>query len=824
MQLSPETAKAQGARPKGGSLPPPAREIITLDVAGMKCAGCVKAVERQLTQHPGVVSASVNLATEVARVECEAGSVDPADLAKRLTSTGFPTEVRHSGRLNSTGSTSRADRHQQEIQQQLWRLAIAGALIILSGIGHLGQLTGGEIPLLSNIWFHSGLATAALLGPGRTILVSGGLSLWRNAPNMNTLVGLGALSSYLASCAALLFPTLQWECFFDEPVMMLGFILLGRTAEQLARRRAAAALETLIALQPATARLVPNPAKNSSAEGVEIPVADVRVGEWLRVLPGEKIPVDGEVVAGSTAVDESALTGESVPVFKQPGAQVAAGTLNKSGAIVLRATRTGEETTIAQIVALVEEAQTRKAPVQLLADTVAGYFTYGVIAAAALTFLFWYFAGTHLWPDVLAPGGAMPASAPASHSHLLSGGVAAAAGHTSPLLLSLKLAIAVSVIACPCALGLATPTAIMVGTGIGAERGLLIRGGDILEQVFRVNTVVFDKTGTLTAGQPEVTDCLPVAGTPPFLGQARGPAPTGWERAENSQNHLLQLAATVESGTRHPLAVAIVREASRRGLSGLPAEDFHTEPGLGATARAGGVQVVLGSADWLAQLGIPVSTQTAERAQQLASQGKTVVYVAVGGELAGLIACADTLRSDALATVEKLRQMGLRVMLLTGDRPEAARSIAQSLGLAAEDVIAGVRPEGKAAAIAGLQSRGQRVAMVGDGINDAPALAIADAGIALHSGTGVAVETAGIVLVRDRLMDVVESIQLSRRTFIKIRQNLFWAFAYNSLGIPLAAGALLPAFGIALSPAAAGALMAFSSVSVVTNSLLLRRQ
>ncbi len=817
MQLSPETAAAQGAPANAGSKAAPAREILTLDVAGMKCAGCVKAVERQLTQHPGVVSASVNLATEVARVECEAGSVDPADLAKRLTSTGFPTQQRHSGRLHNTGSTSPADRHQQEIQQQLWRLAIALALIILSGIGHLGQLTGGEIPLLSNIWFHCGLATAALLGPGRSILVSGGLSLWRNAPNMNTLVGLGALSSYLASCAALLFPRLQWECFFDEPVMMLGFILLGRTAEQLARRRAAAALQALIGLQPATARLVPNPAKNCSAEGVEIPVADVRVGEWLRVLPGEKIPVDGEVAAGSTAVDESMLTGESVPVRKLPGAQVAAGTLNKSGAIVVRATRTGSDTTLAQIVALVEEAQTRKAPVQLLADTVAGYFTYGVITAAALTFLFWYFAGTHLWPDVLATAAPMSASAPASHSHLLSGHVAAVTQHTSPLLLSLKLAIAVSVIACPCALGLATPTAIMVGTGIGAERGLLIRGGDILEQVFRVNTVVFDKTGTLTTGHPTVTDCLPVAHRHSF------PA-SGWEREENSQIHLIELAATVESGTRHPLAVAIVREASRIGISPLPAEDFHTEPGLGASATVGGVPVVLGSADWLAQLGIPVSTQTAQQALQLASQGKTVVYVAVGGELAGLIACADTLRSDANATVEKLRQMGLRVMLLTGDRPEAARSIAQSLGLAREDVLAGVRPQGKAAAIAGLQSQGQRVAMVGDGINDAPALAIADAGIALHSGVGVAVETAGIVLVRDKLMDVVESIQLSRRTFIKIRQNLFWAFVYNSLGIPVAAGALLPAFGIALSPAAAGALMAFSSVSVVSNSLLLRRQ
>nr|WP_242031962.1 heavy metal translocating P-type ATPase [Microcoleus sp. FACHB-672] len=800
-----------------------AQEMITLDVGGMKCAGCVTVVERQLIQHPGVISACVNLATEVASVACETGTVDPDALANQLTLAGFPTQPRNSSsetatNLETTGSLSTTERRQQSFQQQLWRVALAGILILLSGIGHLGQMGWADLPFLSTIWFHWGLATVALLGPGRSIFIDGWRGLRRNAPNMNTLVGLGAMSAYLASCVALLFPQLGWECFFDEPVMLLGFILLGRTLEQLARRRAANALEALISLQPATARLVADPAKNSSTTtGVEIPVAQVRVGEWLQVLPGEKIPVDGEVVAGTTTVDESMLTGEAVPVIKQSASLVAAGTLNQSGVIVVRATRTGKDTTLAQIVTLVEDAQTRKAPVQKLADTVAGYFTYGVMTIAALTFIFWYFAGTHLWPLETLPQAQHIASL--HHEMPVISPNPALSTQPSALLLSLKLTIAVLVIACPCALGLATPTAILVGTGIGAERGLLIRGGDVLEKVHQLDTVVFDKTGTLTTGHPAVTDCLPIFNDSKFL-----MLNSDFIKNSNHQpeNFLLQLAATVESGASHPLAVAIVEEAHRLELPLVSAQDFYTEPGLGVRASVNGLMVVLGTDEWLMQQGISIPKAERTRVLKLASAGKTVVYVAAAGVLVGLIACRDSLRSDAKATLDRLRQMGLRVMLLTGDRQEAADAIAQQLGLTAADVIAGVRPDGKATAIEHLQAQGHRVAMVGDGINDAPALAQADVGIALHSGTDVAVETAGIVLMHNHLMDTVKSIELSRRTLLKIRQNLFWAFAYNTLGIPVAAGALLPGFGIVLSPAAAGALMAFSSVSVVGNSLLLR--
>lgn len=814
-------------------------QIATLDVTGMKCAGCVKAVEQELMQCEGVVAATVNLATEMATVEYQSGAIDPSTLADKLTEAGFPSQLRLPAGASFSEQGTEIDlqaRRQQESRQQLTRLAIATLLLLLSAIGHLDHLAGIQIPGLSSIWFHCGLATVALFGPGRGMLVDGWRGLRRNAPNMNTLVSLGTLTAYTTSLLALLFPSLGWECFFDEPVMLVGFILLGRTLEQQARNRAAVAFQSLLALQPKVARLIRSTQNGSETPdgsasfvphaAIEIPVDQVRLGEWLQVLPGDQIPVDGEVVAGQTTVNESMLTGEPMPVLKQPGDFVAAGTLNQSGAIALRATRTGKDTTLAQIIALVEAAQTRKAPIQNLADIVAGYFTYGVMSIATLTFLFWYFIGTHLWPQVLMGGSQiMGAEHPMAH-HLL----ASAPPHTSPLLLSLKLAIAVLVVACPCALGLATPTAILVGSGIGAERGLLIRGGDVLERVHHLDTIVLDKTGTLTTGNPIVTDCIEI------------------ENSALSRGSLLQLAASVEHGTRHPVALAIQQQAEKQGVPLLPARDFVTQAGFGVagTVLVGAdvnqpIRVVLGTQAWLEQHGVVVNEAVCLQAQTLSQCGKTVIYGAiatqpdcegpVGNEslgdgacplqLAGLLAVADTLRSDAVETVEQLKRMHLKVVLLTGDKQESAQAIAQPLKLEAAKILAEVKPDGKAAAIAQLQAQGHTVAMVGDGINDAPALAQADVGIALQSGTDVAVETAGIILMRDRLTDVVESIRLSRATFNKIRQNLFWAFAYNVLGIPLAAGALLPLSGLFLSPAAAGAMMAFSSVSVVTNSLLL---
>lgn len=777
-------------------------ETVTLKIGGMKCAGCVRTVEKKLYQQPGVVSASVNLVTEKVLVAYEAERATPGQLAEALTAAGFPSQPPEDDLIGAAADRDSAEQHRASLS----KMAIALTLVVLSGVGHLSEWTGWVLPGVSGIWFHWGLATLALLGPGRTILSDGWRGLRHNAPNMNTLVSLGTVSSYTASLVALLFPDLHWECFFEEPVMIVGLILLGRTLEQQARGRATSAFQALLSLQPPKARWLPQP--DADACCLEIPVEQVQVGTYLRVLPGEKIPVDGEIVEGQTLVDESMLTGEPLPVAKKPGDTLTGGTLNQSGAITLRVLRTGANTTLAQIIQLVEAAQTRKAPIQRLADTVAGYFTYGVMAIAALTFLFWYGLGTHLWsaadlvPTTLLHQGA---------SH---GAIAAATVPPSPLLLSLKLAIAVLVVACPCALGLATPTALLVGTSLGAEQGLLIRGGDVLEQVQALNTIVFDKTGTLTTGKPRVSDCW-VAPDPPL--------------ESCTPERLLQIAATVESQVHHPLAQAIQTEARIQGVSPLAASDFHVESGYGVAATVEGKRVFLGSQAWLAQAGISVSAAAHDQAQQLTRMGKSLVYVALAGQIAGIIAVADTLKPDAAATLAELRSLGLKIKVLTGDHLQAATALLRPLGLAPEDILAEVRPAEKAAAIAQLQAEGQRVAMVGDGSNDAPALAQADVGIALSSGTDVAIETAQIVLMRrqmtaatSQLGDVVAALRLSRATFRKIKQNLFWAFAYNVIGIPVAAGVLLPLGGIVLSPAAAGALMAFSSVSVVTNSLLLR--
>jgi Cu2+-exporting ATPase len=803
----------------------PLTQTLAIDITGMKCAGCVRAVEQELLQQAGVFTATVNLATEVATVQYQPDLATPAVLAKVLTEAGFPSQPRiPAGMSHPNGEVIdiRA-RRQLETRKQLWRLAIATLLLLLSAIGHVELFTGVTLPYLSNIWFHCGLATVALSAPGRSMLVDGWHGLRRNAPNMNTLVSLGTLTAYFTSLIALLFPRLGWECFFDEPVMLVGFILLGRTLEQQARNRAASAFQALLALQPKVARLIPggdllNPSMSEVGQplsAIEIPAEAVRVGEWLQVLPGDRIPVDGQILLGQTTVDESMLTGEAIPVFKQVGDCVAAGTLNQSGAIAMQATRTGSDTTVAQIIALVEAAQTRKAPIQKLADTVAGYFTYGVMAIAALTFLFWYFIGTHLWAEQLGIGlSHAMTSMTGDRAHLMTHHLFTHPSLTpSPLLLSLKLAIAVLVIACPCALGLATPTAILVGSGIGAERGLLIRGSDVLERVHHLTTVVLDKTGTLTTGRPTVTDCLPYPQVDHLL----------------DASTLIRLAATVESGTRHPLAVAIQSQAQQQGLELLPAQDFLTVPGQGVAAtvslsndpNAPSHPVLLGTEHWLQQHQIFPDATLQEQVRTFTQAGKSVVYMAVDSQLAGLIAVTDPLRSDAVEVVQQLQAMGLQLMMLTGDRHETAITIAQSLGISPDAVLAEVRPDGKAEAIAQLQSQGHQVGMLGDGINDAPALAQADVGIALHSGTDVATETAGIILMRDRLQDAVQAIRLSRATFNKIRQNLFWAFAYNLIGIPLAAGILLPSQGILLSPAAAGAMMAFSSVSVVLNSLLL---
>jgi P-type Cu2+ transporter len=806
LQLSRQSNSANSTNQTTANL---STQTATLDVTGMKCAGCVKAVERQLLKNEGIISARVNLITEVAVVEYRMGSIVPKILAEKLTENGFPSQLRDS-QSSQNYLTKIGERRRQEGRQQRQQLIIAFLLLFFSSLGHLQHLGWGSVSFLGNIWFHWGLATLALLVPGREILLDGGRNLWQRHPNMNSLIGLGTFTAYLTSCLALFFPQLGWECFFDEPVMLLGFIFLGRVLEQRARRKASAALEALLALQPQVARLT---TQNSPAEaGIEIPVDRVRVGEWVRVLIGEKIPVDGEVVAGETSVNESMLTGESTSVTKIIGSLVTAGTLNQTGVIAVRVSRVGADTTLAQIIRLVEEAQTRKAPIQQLADTISGYFAYGVMAFALITFFFWYLIGTKLYPDVAI------VAEMAHHSHHVLTTMVVKMGLDSELLLSLKLAIATLVVACPCALGLATPTAILVGTSIGAERGILIKGGDVLEKVQKLDAVVFDKTGTLTLGNPQVTDCVVVG--------------------KISETRLLEIAAAVANNSNHPLAKAIVRHARSKALLLPEITDFSQKNGLGTSAMVEGKRVDLGSWEYLREWGVKSGEVRGgnRRQSEARYEGKTLVYVAIDGISSGIIALEDELRPDALTTVQKLQQMGLRVLLVSGDRLEVVAATAAKVGI--EEFWAQQKPAEKAAIVEFLQKqgKGKTVAVVGDGINDAPALAKADLGISLLGGTDVAIETADIVLMScqnleqngvDRavkLLDIVKTIELSRATVGKIRQNLIWAFAYNLFALPLAAGAFLPQFGILLSPSIASLLMISSSSIVVFNSLSLLRK
>ena len=758
--------------------------VAVLNVDGMMCAGCVQAVESQLRQCNGVSMASVNLVTKAAAVQYEAELVNPDKLAELLTEAGFPSQLRQGEADPGTW----VQEQEASLQGQGWRLAIALILLALSTIGHLHHVGGFTVPVLSNLGFHFALATLTLVGPAREILQDGWAGARRRRPNMNTLVSIGALSAYTTSVIALLLPRLGWECFFDEPVMLLSFILLGRTLEERARFRATEALRSLIALQPRVARLM---AGAGPGQTFEVPISQVQVGDRLQVLPGDKVPVDGQIETGQTTLDEAMVTGESLPVTKQVGDPVIGGTLNQSGVITVEVNRTRANGTLAQMIDLVEAAQTRKAPIQSLADTLSGYFTYGILTLALLTFLFWYGVGFGIWPDAV--------QAALNPNHLHHGHQVLA---SSKLLVSLKLAIAVVVIACPCALGLATPMAILVGSGLGAQRGLLIRGGDILETAHRLDTIIFDKTGTLTTGHPWVTDIVSYD-------------------ASLSPDDILVLAASVEQGTRHPLATAIVDKALEQNLSLLEVTESTTNPGLGVCAQQDGQMFHLGNAAWFAQAEIAIDSANGT-SQRLLSQGQTVVYVARDRRLVGLISVTDRPRSDAQSVIEQLQAKSLQVKLLSGDRPTVAHSLAQALGIPSSK--GSMTPEDKVNAISTLQQAGHCVGFVGDGINDAPALAQADIGIAMHSGTDIAMETADIVLMRDELTDVVAALELSRSTFNKIRQNLAWAFGYNLVCIPLAAGVLLPQFGIALSPGYAGGFMAFSSISVVLNSLLLRWQ
>ncbi len=723
-------------------------ETMTLPVEGMTCASCVVRVEKALKKVEGVTGASVNFATEKATITFDAGAVSAEELAQAVGDAGYSLVLPAAGEPPASGDAERALRRDLTLGAVL-----TVPIMTLSMISMLPSATAFLPVTISqtNVLLFF-LTAPVLLVAGRRFFQGLSAAMRHRTADMNTLVAVGTGSAFLYSAVVTFLPVSQGgaaaHVYFDTAAVIITLILFGRFLEARARRRASDAIRQLMALQPANAVVVLNGIEES------VPIDRVRAGDLVRVRPGERIPVDGVVVEGSTAVDESMLTGESLPVEKKAGDTVVGGTIATNGSVLFRATAVGKETVLARIVKLVEEAQSSKAPVQALVDRVAAIFVPAVIGVALVTFAGWYF--------------------------IAGAGLAA----------SLVNFVAVLVIACPCALGLATPTAIMVGTGTGARMGILIRNARSLEHIQEVDTVVMDKTGTLTEGRPVLTEIVPLRDTP--------------------ADEVLRLAASLEGRSEHPLARAVVAEARRRGLELAEPESFRALSGFGVTGTVGGHALAVGNAALFRELAIPSGGEEGA----IVAKGKSALSVASDGLMIGVLAVSDELKKDAARSVRGLRDAGLTVIMLTGDRRAGALRIAAEAGI--DRVEADVLPDGKAARIQEIQREGRKVAMVGDGINDAPALAQADVGIALGTGTDIAMESADLTLVHGDLGGVARAIRLSRRMMRTIRQNLFWAFVYNVVGIPLAA------FGL-LNPMIAAAAMAFSSVSVVGNSLRLRR-
>ena len=789
----------------------------------MKCGGCVRAVEQRLLEQPGVRQASVNLMTRTAWVGLDpALEGDPSGpLVEALAGLGFQAKRRD----QTSTPLSRAQRQRQEGWWQQWRrLVVALGLLVVSVLGHLSEAGDLPLPMLADIRLHALVATLALALPGRPILGRGLVGALNGMPSMDTLVGLGMGSAYLASAVALLVPSLGWQCFFNEPVMLLGFVLLGRFIEERARFRTGRALEQLAALQPDTALLVlgdgpPRPVR----------VGGLRPEDRVLLLPGDRVPVDGLVLEGRSAVDASSLTGEPLPLQAGPGSELAAGSLNLEAPLTLQVLRSGSDSAVARIIALVEEAQARKAPIQGLADRIAGRFSGVVVLLAGATFLFWWQWGTTLWPQVLQ-------AAPSAHAHggHQAVGMAAGALHgaaMAPLPLALQLAISVLVVACPCALGLATPAAITVGSGLAARSGLLFRGGDAIEMAASLRSVLFDKTGTLTLGRPLVT-AVEVLAT----------APEGGVPSRSEVDGLVQIAASLEQHTRHPLAFALLQEAQRRDLSLLEVTDSRTIAGQGVEGRlrdplaaglGAGPACHVGRPGWLVELGIVAQEVIEAPLHRLEAAGATVLAVSAradgasgadpgpGAQRVALVAVHDQPRPDAAESLAELARLGLDLGVLSGDRRLAVEQLARQLAVPLDQVAWELLPQQKLERLLQWRQRGP-VAMVGDGINDAPALAAADLGIAVGTGTQIAQDSAGLVVLGDRLEGVVDALLIARRTMAKVRQNLIWAFGYNLVVLPIAAGVLLPRFGVLLSPPLAALLMATSSITVVLNALLLQ--
>ena len=736
----------------------------TIGIKGMTCASCAGIIEDALKALEGVISANVNLATEKAFVSYDPALIEIQAIKAAIVEAGY--EVIE-GEGVDTEKEEREEEHRKQLYLLIFSLALSIPVMLLMigfdffGLAGILGIAGWEGYLLF------ALATPVQFIAGHQFYVGTYYALRNRRANMDTLIALGSSAAYFYSVVVVFLPHLipfHHHTYFDTSAMIISLILFGKYLEAKAKGRTSQAIRALIGLQARTARIIQDDVE------VEVPVESVKVEDIFLVRPGEKIATDGEVMDGSSAVDESMITGESIPVEKGKGDGVIGGSINKNGVLKVRATRIGKDTALAQIIRLVEDAQASKAPIQRYADNVSAWFVPAVIVIALISFVVWYLYAY----DALVGG-------------------------EEGFVFSLIIFISVLVISCPCALGLATPTAIMVGSGKGAENGILIKSAEALETAGKVDVVVLDKTGTITKGQPEVTEVV-----------GNGVAETD----------VLRYAASAEKGSEHPLAEAIVRRADGEGVNYPDPTGFMAVPGLGVRATVEGRTVLIGNRRLMEDNGIEIGTLM-QRLETMEEDGRTAMLVSVDGKLAGIIGVADVIKDTSKEAIAELKRMGIKVMMLTGDNPRTARVIASQVGI--EDYIAEVLPDNKAKEVARIQSSGKKVAMVGDGINDAPALAQADVGIAIGSGTDVAMETGDIVLIRSDLTDVVAAIQLSRRTMTKIRQNLFWALGYNSAGIPIAAGVLYPFFQILLNPIVAAAAMALSSVSVVSNAALLKR-
>jgi Cu+-exporting ATPase len=753
---------------------------IELLVLGMMGTHCQTIIEKAVGDLDGVAKVEVNLGTDTVTVEYTAGLISPAQIKKTIRELGYEVSDKAEG---EAALDRERQARQQEVRRQLVNLlmALPLGLLVMAGTFRDYWILDKVIPeFLANKYTLWALTTPVVLGPGRQFFVNSFNGLRRGVTDMNLLYATGIGAAYFIAVINTFWPNAGFggekATFYESAALLTSFIVLGRYLEAVTRGRTSEAIRKLMKLQPKRARVL------RGDQELEIGADEVEVGDICLVRPGESIPVDGLVVDGYSAVDESMITGESIPVEKKADDGVIGGTINKTGAFRFRATKVGKETALAQIVKLVEDAQATKAPIQRLADSVAGHFILGVHLLALGVFLFWFFGGFNWWFD------------PNSHFILspteLSG--------LEVFGFSLLLSVTVLVISCPCAVGLATPSAIMAGSGLGAQNGILFKGADAMETTARLQTIVFDKTGTLTQGEPSVTDVISLNG---------------------KRDEVLRLAAIAERNSEHPLGEAIVRGARERGLDVPPAEEFAAIPGQGVEARQDGVTILLGNRQLMAQKGVGLDGLLLE-AERLEGEGKTAMFVASGAQASGIIAVADTLKPTSAQAVRELHGLGLEVAMITGDNRRTAEAIARQVGI--DRVLAEVLPQDKAAEVRKLQERGRLVAMVGDGINDAPALAQADVGIAIGSGTDVAKETGHVILVKDDLLDVVAAIQVARFTMRKVRQNLGWAFGYNTLAIPLGAGVLYPFMAQIVSPEMAAFLMAISSLSVTLNAMSMR--